>query len=166
MKVRPGRQADLAAVRALLESAGLPDRDLGDHLATLLVGEQGGGIVATGAIEPLGDCCLLRSVAVAPGFQGRGWGRRMTTQLLDLARAIGTHDVYLLTTGAAGYFARRGFATVSRENAPELVRRTRQFAELCSATAVLMRARLDVDCTVTAGRANNKASPNPGETRQ
>lgn len=143
MKIRPARHADLAAVTKLLDAAGLPDRDIGDHLAALLVGEQGGAIVASGAIEPLGDCGLLRSVAVASGLHGRGWGRRMTIQLLDLARAIGLREVWLLTTGAADYFAGLGFIAVPREAAPALVRRTRQFREHCPSTAILMRATLN-----------------------
>jgi N-acetylglutamate synthase-like GNAT family acetyltransferase len=161
MKIRPGRHADLAAVTRLLDVAGLPDRDIGDHFATLFVGEQGGAIVATGALEPLGTDCLLRSVAVVPGSQGRGWGRRMTMQLLDFARAIGVGHAYLLTTGAAGYFASRGFAVVPRESAPELVRRSRQFSQLCPSTAILMCARLDAggDSPGAAGNANTNSQP-------
>jgi N-acetylglutamate synthase-like GNAT family acetyltransferase len=143
MRIRAARYADLPAVAALLDNAGLPDRDIDSHLATLLVGEQRGAILAAGALEPLGAACLLRSVAVSPACRGRGWGARMTSRLLDLAQSIGIPDTFLLTTGAGKYFSGLGFVAVPRDDAPELLRRTRQFSDLCPSTAVLMRIRLD-----------------------
>jgi N-acetylglutamate synthase-like GNAT family acetyltransferase len=43
------------------------------------------------------------------------------------------------TTDAAPFFDWLGFAPVSREAAPDALRRTRQFSALCPASAVLMR---------------------------
>ena len=138
MKIRAARHRDLPSVCALLAGAGLPDEDIGAHLATLLVGERQRAIVAAGALEPLGATALLRSVVVAPRFRGRGWGLRMTVRLLDSAQRLGMDDVYLLTTTAADYFSALGFARVPRDSAPVALRSTRQFSALCPETAVLM----------------------------
>ena len=143
MKIRAASHRDLPAICALLAGAGLPDEDIGAHLATLLVGEQRRAVVAAGALEPLGTTALLRSVVVAPRFRGRGWGLRMTRRLLDSAQRLGMHDVYLLTTTAADFFSAVGFARVPRDSAPVTVRSTRQFAALCPETAVLMCRPVD-----------------------
>ena len=143
MKIRAARHRDLAAIRALLAGAGLPDEDIGAHVATLLVGEQQRAIVAAGALEPLGSAALLRSVVVAPQFRGLGWGARMTARLLDSAQRLGIHGIYLLTTTAVNFFSAAGFAPVSRDSAPLTVRSTRQFAALCPETALLMYRPVD-----------------------
>jgi amino-acid N-acetyltransferase len=141
MRIRAARHDDLPAIRALLDVAGLAEGDIGAHVATLLVAEQQGMVVGAGAIEPLGTACLLRSIVVAPAWRGRGWGERMTRRLLGFAHSIGIGEAYLLTTGAGAFFTRQGFVEVRREDAPALVRRTRQFSELCPSTAMLMHAR-------------------------
>jgi amino-acid N-acetyltransferase len=141
MKLRPATCRELPAVRQLLAGAGLPDDDIDGHLATLIVGVRGGTVSACGALELLGQAALLRSVAVSPLLRGRGWGRRITTRLLDMAAGIGVREVYLLTTGAAEYFSALGFEKVPRESAPPPLQRTRQFGGLCPETAVLMKGR-------------------------
>ena len=105
MRVRPAQHRDLPAVRSLLRAANLPDEDVASHLATLLVGECGGTIVAAGALEPLGTSVLLRSLAVTPACRGRGWGQRVAERLLGMAAELGMGDVYLLTINAADFFA-------------------------------------------------------------
>lgn len=143
MRIRFARAADLPAIAALLAGAGLAKEDSGAHLATTMVGVSRRGIVAVGALEPLGDICLLRSVAVAPAWRGLGWGRRMSLRLLDYARSIRTPEVYLLTTTAADFFVGLGFRTLSRDQAPIRVRATRQFSALCPASAAFMHLSLE-----------------------
>lgn len=142
MRLRPARHQDLPAITALLAGESLPAEDVAGHLATFLVGEQGGMVVATGGLEALGHMGLLRSVVVTPRYRGRGWGRRIAAQLIGLARSLNIADVYLLTTTAPDFFATLGFRQEVRETAPPAVRGTRQFATLCPASAVLMYLNL------------------------
>jgi amino-acid N-acetyltransferase len=143
MRIRFARHADLPAVHALLAAAALDAGDIGAHLTTLQVGEQGGRIVAAGALEPLGAACLLRSVVVDSALRGRGLGQRMVASLLELAARLRIAEVYLLTTTAAEFFARQGFADLDRGRAPAMVRATRQFATLCPASARFMHRTLE-----------------------
>jgi amino-acid N-acetyltransferase len=46
--------------------------------------------------------------------------------------------LFLLTTTAAPFFARRGFAPVKRSTAPEAMTKSPQFASLCPSTAACM----------------------------
>lgn len=143
MRIRTARRGDLAAVRLLLAAAGLPAEDVGGFLATAVVGVHGGEVVACGVLEPLGRAALLRSIAVAPRWRGRGWGGRIAAELLALAAALGMPEAWLLTTTAERWFADRGFVRVPREAAPPALRRTTQFASVCPASAALMVKRPD-----------------------
>jgi amino-acid N-acetyltransferase len=143
MRLRPATHRDLPAIQALVRQGQLPDGDVAEHLATFLIGEQAGEAVACGGFEVLGTIGLLRSVAVAPRWQGRGWGGRLVRQLMLQARAVGLGELFLLTTGTGPYFIRLGFSPVPREIAPALLRRTRQFTALCPSSAVLMHLHLN-----------------------
>jgi N-acetylglutamate synthase-like GNAT family acetyltransferase len=142
MRLRPATHRDLPAIEALIRQGQLPDGDVAEHLATFLIGEHGGAVVACGGFEVLGTIGLLRSVVVAPRWRGRGWGERLVRRLMVQAQAVGLKDFYLLTTAAGPYFAARGFRQVPRETAPALLRRTRQFTSPCPSSAVLMHLNL------------------------
>ena len=51
-------------------------------------------------------------------------------------------DVYLLTTTAHDYFARRGFADCARGEAPAAIRDSWEFRTGCPTSSSLMRRRL------------------------
>jgi mannose-6-phosphate isomerase-like protein (cupin superfamily) len=54
------------------------------------------------------------------------------------ARNLGVRRLYLLTTTAEAYFAKRGFERCAREAAPAAIRQTREFRSLCPDTAACM----------------------------
>ncbi len=142
MEIRPARAADLAPVQALLKEAALPWEDVAAHLDTFVVGEEGGRIVACAGFEHHGSDALVRSVAIAAPLRSRGLGAGLCDTLLGDARRRGVRDAYLLTTTAPRFFARRGFAPIPRDGAPDAIRATREFTELCPASAVLMHRAL------------------------
>jgi N-acetylglutamate synthase-like GNAT family acetyltransferase len=51
-------------------------------------------------------------------------------------------SLYLLTTSAAPYFARHGYQVLVREQAPQAIRHSKQFADLCPSSATLMHKDL------------------------
>jgi amino-acid N-acetyltransferase len=142
MEIRPARPEDLAGVEALLRDAKLPWQDIAPHFAAFLVGEVGGALVASAGFEHYGEAALVRSVAIAERLRTRGHGAALCDTLLGDARRRGVRDAYLLTTSAPDFFARQGFAVLERERAPAAIRATREFAELCPASAVLMHRSL------------------------
>jgi amino-acid N-acetyltransferase len=143
MHVRAATAADLAAIDALLTEARLPANDVRDHLATFLVGERDDTVVAAAGLEVCGDVALVRSVVVHPSHRGRGLGERLCTALLARARALGVTHCYLLTETAPGFFTSLGFAEASRAAAPPAIQATREFAELCPASATFRARALD-----------------------
>ena len=142
--IRPGHSADLAAVIALLEGAGLPTDDLTTasdlHLWVL---EAGGDVVGAIGIERFGASALLRSLVIAPAYQRHGFGARLVAQLEHEIRGRGVQQLILLTETAESFFRRRGYDVIERRHVPGNVRRSAEFRALCPASAVCMTKVLD-----------------------
>lgn len=134
----------VAQVQPLLAAAGLPTDDLDEAPGLRLFGlrRDDGGWIGVVGLQPLDGAALLRSLAVIPAERGRGVGGQLVAAAEAHAAQAGWHDLYLLTTDAAAFFAGLGYAVIARDEAPVAVRRTRQFMQLCPASAQLMRKRL------------------------
>ena len=135
---RKASAQDWPAIEVLLESNGLPVAGAREHLALFRVGEEGGRIVCAGGLERYGADALLRSVAVAPGMQGRGLGRRMVARLIQDCRALCVSHLYLLTTSADAYFTKLDFSIVARERIPAALGQSQQFKGACPGDARAM----------------------------
>lgn len=129
----------MAAIRALLSAEALPTADLTVTSPRFVVAcVTGDEIVGVGAFQSLGDCGLLRSVAVAPSFRGAGLGQRIVERLEAVARDNGLKQLGLLTLTAKEFFERRGYRVIAREDMPAALRGTEEFRTLCPASAVCM----------------------------
>jgi amino-acid N-acetyltransferase len=93
-------------------------------------------------LELFGDVALLRSLVVAASARGQGAGSALLLQAEAHARAHGVRTLYLLTTTAEEFFARRGYTRASRETAPAAIRSTREFAGICPASSAFMSRQL------------------------
>ena len=128
-----------ANVKALLSGSDLPIDDVDDPTIALFGVSEGGRVVGIVGLQLLADAGLLRSLAVDPSARDRGLGHQLCEHVIREARERGLSELWLLTTSARDYFARRGFEQVSRDLAPDSVRATAQFTSLCPASAVVMR---------------------------
>jgi N-acetylglutamate synthase-like GNAT family acetyltransferase len=126
------------ALRAALAKAGLPaeDVDRPEHLFWRF--EIGDMPVGFGGLEPYRDVALLRSVVTLPPLRRRGIGRAIVEVLETEAMARNARAVYLLTSDAAPFFARLGYAPCGRDDVPPAIRATSQFTTLCPQTATVM----------------------------
>ncbi|HZN37418.1 MAG TPA: arsenic resistance N-acetyltransferase ArsN2, partial [Planctomycetota bacterium] len=140
--LRPALPRDCAAIDALLRGAGL--RSEGEQLPTavFVVAQAGTSIVGAIALEARGDAGLLRSLAVDPGWRGSGIGDRLVAHLLAIAAQQHLAKLWLLTTTAAAFFARWGFAVARRDEAPVAIATHPQFAAECPASATCMARSL------------------------
>lgn len=142
VELGPARPEDLAEVLGLLGRAGLPPDGVAGHVTGFLVARAAGRLVGVVGLELYGASALLRSLAVAPEWQGRGLGTTLARRALEAARARGVERVFLLTTTAADFFRRLGFRPVGREEVDPAVRGSAEFAAACCQTAVVMRLDL------------------------
>jgi amino-acid N-acetyltransferase len=140
--IHPAEQADLPAVRRLLEAARLPLDEVEAHLETMVVAKDGSGVVGAAAVELYADGALLRSVVVSPVVQGQGVGQRLTEAALDVAKRRDMKAAFLLTTTAERFFPKLGFEQISRADVPESVQASVEFHSACPASATVMRKQL------------------------
>jgi amino-acid N-acetyltransferase len=134
-------RSHLSAARALLERSDLPTDDLDDPSITLIGAIEDGTFVGVVGLQACGTNGLLRSLAVAPDHRARGVAGTLCTYVFDETNARAMESLWLLTTSAKDYFTRHGFEVVPREQAPDEIRATAQFASLCPSSAHVMRRR-------------------------
>lgn len=116
--IEPAVANDLDDVRALLSRCELPTEGLTEQFpGGYVVARRGGAIVGAAGLEVHGTAGVLRSVAVDPRERGTGLGVRLTQDRLAAAGALALEAVYLLTTTAAAFYPRFGFAPFPRASA-------------------------------------------------
>lgn len=143
MSMKIATSPPLTEVTALLEQSGLPTADLSIELLKDFIGAfDGHSLVGVVGLERLDSTGLVRSLAVSPNSQRSGLGEKLLAQLEAQAIAQGVASLYLLTTDADGYFVRQGYTRIPRDEAPEVIRQTRQFASLCPGSATVMKKDL------------------------
>lgn len=144
MKYEQARHADLDAIRELLESYGLPTNDIKGHLENFIVAKDSDKVIGVGGWEACKEFALLRSFAVNANNKGSGVAELILKLVEERAINSGIRGFYLLTDTAVNYFERSGYYEYSRKDAPESIRSTKQFSELCPDTATMMYKNLCV----------------------
>lgn len=142
---RTASGADLAAIKDLLRQAGLPFEDIEANAMPdfVVLRNADAGIIAAGGLERYGSDALLRSVVVCDEARGQGLGVRITRKLEERALQDGISTLYLLTNTAAGFFPRLGYESFDRNAVPAAVAASREFAQLCPASASCLRKKLE-----------------------
>jgi amino-acid N-acetyltransferase len=138
---RTATAADEAAVRALLRTAGLPFADVAAGRQELILALDGESLAGCVGLEVHGKDGLLRSLAVAPAWRGRGLARELCRRVLALARERELEELYLLTTTIEPLCRKLGFERVDRAAVPPEVAGSEEFRRLCPASAACMAMR-------------------------
>jgi len=136
----PARPHDLRGALELLGRSELTQQDVSEGWGHyFVVREDDGRVVGVAGLELHGDFGLLRSVAVDEDYRGQGLAAALIEAVLQRAQRVGLRSVYLLTTSARDYFARRGFADVGRDDAPAAIRESWEFKNGCPSSAAFMQ---------------------------
>lgn len=121
VRIRPAREEDIPQIVALVngyaaQNLMLPrsPEEVRRTLKTWVVAEAEGRVVGCAALARLSpDLAEIRSLAVAPEFNGRGIGGRLVQTLVAAAREEGIKQVAALTLRPS-FFERLGFEVVDR----------------------------------------------------
>jgi amino-acid N-acetyltransferase len=140
--LRDACREDLESVLEQLRRASLPTDGVAEWFDQFVVAAEGELVVGAAGIERYGPDVLLRSVVVAPEWQGRGVGRDLVREALERASRSGARAAFLLTTTAEHYFPRLGFRRIEREEVPRTVRESVEFRSACPESAAVMVRRL------------------------
>lgn len=132
-------KTDASAIKELLNSCDLPTDGIFNLLDTTIVVKINSKLIGTVSIEIYGQHALLRSLAVATEARDQSIGRKLFSQITELAQTLGVNQLFLLTIDAENYFSRLGFKTLEREKAPQQIKDTAQFRDLCPSSAICMK---------------------------
>jgi len=139
MKLRSCENSDLEQIKHLLESETLPSNDIHEHLKNIIIAEEKGIIIGLGAIEKYNKIGLFRSLVVSKERRREKIGRAIYQHIEDLSQLMEMQNLYLLTETASEYFKKLGFVEITRDEAPDEIKNTKQFSSLCPASAIVMR---------------------------
>ena len=134
MVVRHLVDADDADLIATLRGAGLPEPGAGRYFRA----DHYGAVIGYVGLEGEGRDLLLRSLVVLADQKARGLGSRVLAAAETAAGDLGAARLHLLTTTAERFFSRHGFVIADRASAPPAIRQTREFADVCPASAAYL----------------------------
>lgn len=134
--------SELSSILNLLNEVDLPNEGVKDHLSNFLTlkSNDDSNLEPWGCagLEIYNDSALLRSMAISPEYQGKGFGTVLTEAIIEDARKKGIRRLYLLTDTAEEFFRRFGFRVVEREEIPEDVKTSIEFTKLCLEAPAMM----------------------------
>ncbi|MDQ3276744.1 MAG: arsenic resistance N-acetyltransferase ArsN2 [Bacteroidota bacterium] len=139
MNIREASIEQRAAIIALLQSQGLPTRDLPLSLQDFYVAQEEEKLVGLIGMERYGQFGLLRSMVVHPDYRNRHIAERLVQMLEEKGAASGLLAMYLLTETAENYFTRKGYTKVDRDAVPASVKASSEFSHVCPVSATVMK---------------------------
>jgi len=127
-------------LKAALRKAGLPCEDVEQSGPLFWRFDTDDDIPAGFAgLELHRPDALLRSLVTLPPRRRTGVGRAIVAAVEQEAQLHGCDAIYLLTQ-EPDYFARAGYAALSRDAVPEAVRASSQFhSPICAAAAAMVK---------------------------
>lgn len=125
--------------KELLSEYHLPTDDIFSENVRLYGYFDNDNFLACVGLEEFDDAILLRSLAVKNQQATCGIGTKLTEFIGRYAYQQDKKPIYLLTDSADGFFSRIGYKQCERLNAPESIRNTKQFSELCADASLLMK---------------------------
>ncbi len=144
--IQPLGEAELPAVRALLEQHQLPTQGVGPG-GGFYVARVNDHLIGSIGVEHHGEAGLLRSLVVEAAQQKTGVASALVQRAVADAAQVGLKALYLLTTTAPDFFEKQGFARCARTEAPPGIKDSWEFQTGCPDAAICMRRWL------SAGRA-------------
>lgn len=127
-KLRKARIDDAVAIQNLIKYYAKKEEmlprsinEIYENLRDFSVLEKDGAVVACGGLHVCwNDLAEIKSLAVAPELQGKGFGSKLCKQFLKEARELGIPRVFTLTF-RPGFFEKLGFTKVEMNDLPKKV---------------------------------------------
>ena len=131
-----------AEVIELLAAEKLPVADLPQTLNTFIVAIQDGAVIGVAGIEVYGVYGLLRSLAVKPAYRSSGIAGKLLDRIDAISKLKRLSALYLLTETTPGYFEKKDFQKITREDVPAEVQQSSEFSHVCPVSAIVMKKTL------------------------
>ncbi len=142
MMITQAATNDESTIRKILSEASLPNSDIDLKKQDFLMVKEGNEVIGIAGIEIYGNIGLLRSFAIHSAFRNKGLGSELYRKMQGYAISKEINELYLLTTTAEKFFTKLGFVVIPREDVPESVRKSEEFANICPASALCMKKKI------------------------
>ena len=144
-KITKAKEQQRDTIISLLQTEKLPVEDLPTSLDNFFVALEGDNIIGSIGLEQYDNCGLLRSMVVNKEFRGKNIASGLVQALEREAIKLGIDCIYLLTETAPGYFERKGYKRVSRDEVPKSIQTSSEFSSVCPVSAIVMKKPLTQD---------------------
>lgn len=131
-----------AMVIALLLSEKLPVEDLPASLKNFFVALTEDKVIGAIGLEPYGNYALLRSMVVSKAYRDKKIAFSLVEKLEDYSKTLGVRAMYLLTETAPGYFEKKGYQKINREEVPAALQASSEFSHVCPVSTIVMKKEL------------------------
>ena len=139
---RIGINDDLTEIKNLLAGCQLPYTDIVPGKQTFVVAEIEHQLIGCGGFEAYEEYGLFRSLAVSPNYRNMKIAHSIIEKALILGQEQGIKEFFLLTTTADIFFAKLGWKVINRNQVPEKIACTLEFASICPSVAICMKYQL------------------------
>jgi amino-acid N-acetyltransferase len=139
LRIREAAADELPQIKALLEASQLPASDIDLNKQLFLVALHDQVVVGIIAQEVYDNSALLRSFAVDANFRNRKIGELLYREAVVQSKQKGIDHLFLLTTTADRYFDRLNWQRIGRDEVPDAISGTTEFASLCPVSAIVMK---------------------------
>ncbi|WP_205509921.1 arsenic resistance N-acetyltransferase ArsN2 [Longitalea arenae] len=130
-------------VIALLQAEKLPVENLPTSLDNFFVARHNNKVVGAIGLELYGDYALLRSMVVSTAYRNNNIASRLVEQVEAYGRSLGITSIYLLTETAPGYFEKKGYQKINRDEVPAAVQLSSEFGHVCPVSAIVMKKNVN-----------------------
>jgi len=130
---------DIAEMESILKEANLPEGEILQHINNFLLLKVNDKIIGAIGLEIYEEHAILRSFAIRPIYQGKGFGLILFDKIIELSNKNEVVEIYLLTDSAVKFFEKKGFAVYPRTEVPEKLQNTFEFKTPRCSHAICMR---------------------------
>jgi C_GCAxxG_C_C family probable redox protein len=131
-------EVNVPQLKDLLKKSNLPFSDIDAFQHQYFGLFDGEALIGSVGVEQYGTYGLFRSLAVKSDLRSRGLGKQLHSSILDYCLHTGIKTLYLLTTTASHYFGKFGWEIIRRDDTPESIQQSKEFASICPSTAICM----------------------------
>jgi amino-acid N-acetyltransferase len=142
LSIVPAEARYAEALKELLSSEKLPVEDLPEDLRNFLMAADNGFIIGCIGLERYAQYGLLRSLVLNPDYRGMDIAGELVKKLESMAKDFGLSALYLLTETASGFFGKKGYTVIQRNEVPEEIKVSSEFSHVCPQSAIVMIKKL------------------------
>jgi amino-acid N-acetyltransferase len=139
LSIVPAEARYAEALKELLSSEKLPVEDLPGDLQNFLIATDNGFVIGCIGLELYDRYGLLRSLVLKPEYRGMNMAGELVKKLELMAKDLGLSALYLLTETASGFFGKKGYTVIQRNEVPEEIKVSSEFSHVCPASAIVMQ---------------------------